>query len=618
MAKVRENLDFAVGTINALKKERDNLRDRLRMNEEQKEREDRALYSGFIKAKSINKEELKEELRGLRRMVGEKDKMISELEKKFQGLMEMGEHEGLEGLENELKDRERKIRIMENRIKGKLEEISGMEETVVRMKEVLRGREIELEYKENEIKIIVEENEQGRRLCNMLNGLAKEIFGKSASGDKDWEFAIETLTAFQAAYYDKHRKIQQLKATLKELLIKTSRENNEEIDKEISKELINLVENVHSSQIMHEHFRKRLGCSNRFKQIIEARHFQEGIMRVLKLTNDLIADWPKLPYENNSFCPKHSVNQVSSLHKSESVHFSTPNKYGSLSKSSSTTQTPDYKQFAKPTIAVQSPSLVHANGVQAEPYMRSPKASSHQLANYPSLSHSESGKPRPCCDCNVEQLESNKDRHIRKESYLKLYAESQELLESIDRQNLRLSQINSNISQIVPGRSKQQSVLSTRLKGTNIENNVKKHYCEDVERKNEAWRVEEESLTGESKLCYCDRSMQEDSLDAKADDLHSYNNGETCENQGEIEGKKEKLERKRSEWDLSALNTPSAVKVEEPAPEVRVASPKAEVKEKLEKKRTLSPTDRFDEYARPKLRQEPFWGSVADYFKVTE
>lgn len=237
--------------------------------------------------------------------------------------------------------------------------------------------------------------------------------------------------------------------------------------------------------------------------------------------------------------------------------------------------------------------LVERQDFSAFSSAKTQKASKIPSLNSPANKEPTRSKktPKPS-DFPISLSEVTSNPH---ENYLKLIQEGENLVKVIDFQSDRLTKASSDLFHIAS--------LEIPSKYMHIEDSGYQDYISN--------RTYIDNLTSPIEA----NSFANQLSPSEEINLSDYaENSQFYEEKSEIRNK-----RKRSKWDLSynshaILKIPSkndsetnSKRVDSPDPEKSPQSPR--------KKSPHSPLQRFDEYSRPKLRQESNWNSVKDYFQ---
>jgi hypothetical protein len=487
---MQENLKIAATTIDALRLEREKLKDSLRVALEStgfKESEkinQKDFGSNHWKAQVLDRERKIEELqlllnqnrvdrmdwKELRESHAKAQAELIEKDKIIAGLERMERAERMERLER----------------KGNFES----NEIVFKLKAELAQRTKDLEILNQHLKDLVEEKEQWTKLYDVLAQLAPEYLRtksvKEATHKSDWQRFLEIIINL-AQTAEKEKKFhQEMQETGKRFKMESNKIESAFFI-ELKETTDSFLERIHKNSDWHQFFKNRLICSKRFKSMMESHEYPEALLRVLRLFIDFLdqlsenQQFYKWKLQNND-SPSPRTSAVSQRpRKIHEDHFyedrskgMSPYRSENSFKQTCWTQTSSNKSpmvvnelshstsnkglqtsLDKPLGGFLSPRLMN-KGIQydksfnrpvhdEESYKKSIKV--HHPTSRPShLKNVDTSTDRP----NI-LIDSRSDKG-KEEGYIKLFDESQQLLSIIDKQNSRLARINNQISQLVPNK----------------------------------------------------------------------------------------------------------------------------------------------------------------------
>lgn len=348
---LQQNLSLASETIQALKLERDQLKNSLRNSTEEsrykKQFQDLDQSNNSIQNFSIEsrkKQALKDELQNLKKIAMEKDKMIQAMENKFRNhklakkqLKNLTEKLSLST--SDINDKEKYIQILEKRLREQSLELEKRvsEEDYMLIKSQLKEKTLSLESLESSLKDLISEKSYWKKLYDFLAELVPEYLetDKHKSLDKSHlQKFMEVLISLKDSNTEKDLIIESLTEKMKKIISKgqgkasdnkspssqsekyqtfglgviKSPSENIGLVCEI-KEMVNIIiEKVHLNSQVHEYFKSRLVCSKRFRSMVENQEFPESLLRVMKLLVDVldhhfISISSKNVYQNESKTP---------------------------------------------------------------------------------------------------------------------------------------------------------------------------------------------------------------------------------------------------------------------------------------------------------------------------
>ena len=614
---IQENLSLAATTIQALKQERDKLKESLiRGHPKTSKKED----SQNTHSEDIKKRALKDELFNLQRIAIEKDRIIDNMEAKIQeSRIEKTELKALKenysALSHDLIEKEKYIISLEKRLndnKLKINERKLLNDENFELKQEILHKMNIIEAQAGQIKDLMNEKAQWKKLKDLLQGLSEEFSNEIESfGVKsDWQRFNELILGLRSKNIDKEKTIETLTKQIKQF--QESEERTEWVQLQEANKLLKqelnasnyrkpldsyglftelkdlacvLIEKMRSDSFLYTCFKSRMVCSKRFKNMIENQEFPESLLRMMKLLLDVTEDYKVnlglMKTDNESKptrCPTEYLNTISSWTQTVESSFNRTKPHSDNENSKSTKEFHTYiEPIPKQSFTSISPKFHKSIQVSESARLIQP-----QPVPKPNLQNSSKNTPTKAeskkfvFKNNLETQQNVKNSHQtsdfqnlprKNEEYMKLADESQMLLNIIDKQNSRLSKINNQILSLVPNHKEEMNFVET----------------------------EEKSI-----------DKDEDSEDSK-----EFSVNETSSN----------TRRKRSGWDLSVLRIPRKDSPETRIPTIgiRRGSPKKEVAfdEKKIRNRSKSPDSsmsRFEEYNRPILKKENCWGSVADFF----
>ncbi|OMJ67181.1 hypothetical protein SteCoe_35734 [Stentor coeruleus] len=361
---LQQNLSLASETIQALKQERDQLKDSLRNSIEEskykKQLQDLDQSSNSIENFSIEsrkKKALKAELQNLKKIAMEKDKMIQAMEKKFKDQKQDKKHlkslnEKLSLSTSDINDKEKYIQMLEKRFREQSIELEKKvsEEDYMNIKSQLKEKTLALESLGSSLKDLISEKSYWKKLYDFFAELVPESLenDKHKSLDKSsWQKFSEVLLSLKDSNTEKDLIIESLTEKMKKLIakgqekasdsknypnqsdkfqtfglggIKNSTENIGLLN-EIQEMVHIIIEKVHLNSQIHDHFKSRLVCSKRFRSMIENQEFPESLLRVMKLLIDIL-DYnftiisAKNVYQNESQTPDFTISHKGQRKKS--------------------------------------------------------------------------------------------------------------------------------------------------------------------------------------------------------------------------------------------------------------------------------------------------------------
>lgn len=329
---LQENLSVAAETILALKKERDSLKESLKsaLDESKYKEKIQELENSRSSMRSFNREglsklALKEELQNLKKIATEKDKMIENMEKRFsdcksEKLEFRALNENYTALKTEMLEKERYIQMLEKKLRDCKNEYDARfsSENFQELKYDLKEKTLALESQTSQIKDLMSEKAQWKKLYDLLSGLLPEYLENEkyheSFGKNDWQKFSEMLLSLKNSVKEKDLFIDSLNRKLKDAMSKTERKDWEYIrdtNKNIKsdpegahynkknsetiglfaeiKDTVNeIIDKVHSCSQVHSYFKNRLVCSKRFKSMIENQEYPESLLKIMKLLIDII------------------------------------------------------------------------------------------------------------------------------------------------------------------------------------------------------------------------------------------------------------------------------------------------------------------------------------------
>ncbi|OMJ88013.1 hypothetical protein SteCoe_10172 [Stentor coeruleus] len=204
---------------------------------------------------SYNKLALKEELQNLKKIASEKDKMIEDMEKKFvESKNDRTELKTLteshKSLKTEMLEKERYIQMLEKKLRDIKNEINDKYygENTKELKMQLKEKNQYLEAKSLQIKELMSEKAQWKKLYDFLTGLVPEYKEndkyKESLGKNDWQKFSEMLLLLKNSNKEKDQIIDCLTRKMKEANEKAEWKDWEQL-KEANQNLKNELENVH-------------------------------------------------------------------------------------------------------------------------------------------------------------------------------------------------------------------------------------------------------------------------------------------------------------------------------------------------------------------------------------
>lgn len=486
LEQMQENLKFAANTIEALRAERERLKDSLKT----------ALNSN--PTESEDDKSSKKEVAYWKSQVYERDKKIEYLEGKFQNSrVEKGEWEEMHSkyaeIRAEMLEKDRYIAGLEKRLKGDADP---------ELKFELNQRTKDLEELNSHLKVLLEEKDQWSQLYDVLVGLAPEYLKtkslKQANSKTDWQRFMEIIINLHKAAEGKRPK-QEIEETGRRFKIdaRQTQEGQNAIFYELREAVAILSEKVHFIPQWHYHFKHRLVCTKRFKAMIDGQEFPEALLRVMRFMIDIINETlsaenymkhrqasPKAqfystipekemktegsygqfqnydekyrvmtPYKSESSFKQTCWTQTSNLSAKSPMALSELNQ-SKRNKGLQTTVDKSIGGFASPRLS--------SRGVQSDNASVKSQYISEDSSRYRSFSK-EQRKSKSPLRRNLKTVETSTDRAniliesskssaVKEEGYIKLFDESQQLLSIIDKQNSRLARINNQISQLVPNK----------------------------------------------------------------------------------------------------------------------------------------------------------------------
>lgn len=329
---LQENLSVAAETIEALKFERDKLKESLRnaldeskYKEKIQELENSKSSIHSHQRDNYNKQALKEELQNLKKIASEKDKMIEDMEKKFvESKNDKSELKNLieshKSLKTEMLEKERYIQMLEKKLRDMKNDINDKHygESSKELKIQLKEKNQYLEAQSFQIKELLSEKAQWKKLYDFLSGLVPEYKEsdkyKESLGKNDWQKFSEMLLLLKNSNKEKEQIIDSLNRKMKEANEKAEWKDWEQL-KEASQNLKNelesvrfskknpdgvglfaeikdtvnsVIDRVHANSNVRGFFKNRLVCSKRFKNMIDNQEFPESLLRIMKLLIDVM------------------------------------------------------------------------------------------------------------------------------------------------------------------------------------------------------------------------------------------------------------------------------------------------------------------------------------------
>lgn len=482
LEQMQENLKVAANTIDALKTERERLKESLKS----------ALRAS--PAESESDKGLKHEVAYWKSQAYEKEKKIEYLEGKVHSSrVDKGEWEEMHSkyaeLRTEMIEKDRYIASLENRLKN-----DG--ETELRFE--LNQRAKDLEDLNSHLKVLLEEKEQWSQLYDVLVGLAPQYLKttslKHANSKTDWQRFLEIIVNLHKAAEGKRNK-EDFQETAKRLKVDSAYEGEAAFFYELKEAVTVISEKLHLIPQWHSFFKHRLLCSKRFRAMIEGHEYPEALLRVLKFLIDILNDTlsgesymkirqlsPKskfhvsspnrnnriegsydqfktyeeksramTPYKSESSFKQTCWTQTSNISAKSPMVMSELN-HSRLNKGLQTASDKSIGGFASPRLSskgVQSDSVRSQYISEDSSRQRSVRKDSRQIK---SPSRRNLKTVETSTDRGNILIESSKSSAGREEGYIKLFDESQQLLSIIDKQNSRLARINNQISQLVPNK----------------------------------------------------------------------------------------------------------------------------------------------------------------------
>lgn len=666
---IQENLSVAAETIQALKLERDKLKDSLKNVLDQKNSEDSYESSSKpsskkLKSYMLKKNALKEELENLTKIVKEKDKILENLEGKIQEYrLEKAEwqvvYDKFSALKLDVADKNRYIQALEKKVKSSRDEADFKNVNFANsdLKLEIASKNIVIDSQSSTIKELNCEKKEWLRFYEFLIDVAPEYFNyelNSADLNKktpDWQKFKEFVLTIRNENREKNKIIESLNRQVKEFIQNTSKSEwmhlqeannllkrdldsalykkiptNRVMYEEIKENTNLLMEKVHGNAFFLSFFKSRLTGSKKLKKMVENKEFEDILLRLIQFIIDII-DSQKANIEKSRSQYEYE-NAKSSLSRKKS-----PNTIENYNNISSWTQTVDKnpKKFpfinasdleesksdksiqasiessttgSKPAISprnkipqpinksIQVPNLTFNSKkpiIIEDNYQISPRNSLTRVSSADKINPRKTSESRiqdnliirkntsdetsikikeisipKTYDCTPSQRSPRDD-----EDYIKLIDESQQLLNIIYKQNSRLSKINNQMSHLVP----------------------------------------------------MSNPIPEDPSVYPGDEEQEYMFQNTEQSDYVSDDNTASHQKKKSGWELSVLKIPQK------GPEIRIRrppTPKKDLKESESKRRndtTKSPDpnlSRFEEYTRPKFKQEDCWESVADFFGKNE
>ncbi|OMJ93965.1 hypothetical protein SteCoe_3029 [Stentor coeruleus] len=251
--------------------------------------------------------------------------MIENMEKKFSDSKSdkvefRTLNENYTALKTEMLEKDRYIQMLEKKLRDYKNEYDGRfsGESLQELKLDLKEKALALESQASQIKDLMSEKTQWKKLYDLISGLIPEylenekyndFFGKS-----DWQKFSEMLISLRNSIKEKDILIDGLNRKLKDAMSKTERKDWEHIrdtGQNMKSDLENLhynkkhsevvglfteikdtvnevIDKVHSCSQVHSYFKAHLVCSKRFKSMIENQEFPESLLKLMKLLIDII------------------------------------------------------------------------------------------------------------------------------------------------------------------------------------------------------------------------------------------------------------------------------------------------------------------------------------------
>ena len=505
LEQMQENLKFAANTIDALRAERERLKDSLKIALRSSPAESE---EGRGSKREREKKQEEEAAVYWKSQVYERDKRIEYLEGKFQSSrVEKGEWEEMHSkyaeIRAEMLEKDRYIASLEKRLKG-----DGDAE----VKFELNQRTKDLEQLNTHLKVLLEEKEQWSQLYDLLVGLApgylKTKSLKQANAKTDWQRFMEIIINLHKAAEGNKRQKEEVEETGKRFRLdpRQTQETHNALFYELREAVSVLSEKVHFLPQWHYHFKHRLVCTKRFKAMIDGQEFPEALLRVLRFVIDVINETlsaedylkyrqasPPAQFYSTTPQKKRNKDQEEELmtegsyeqfkaNEDKRYRVMTPYKSESSFKQTCWTQTSNMS--AKSPLALSelnqskrnkglqttvdksiggfaSPRL-SSRGVQSDNASVKSQLISEDSSRYRSYSKEQQRIPsKSPLRRNLKTVETSTDKPnvftesskssaVKEEGYIKLFDESHQLLSIIDKQNSRLARINNQISQLVP------------------------------------------------------------------------------------------------------------------------------------------------------------------------
>lgn len=658
---MQENLRLASDTIDALKTERDRLV-QLVHTPDSKDKHKNKLDD------SLKKQALKEELVSLRVLSMRKDKTIETLQRKLKeqnsNNFEIHSlHENNSKLHTELSKKEKSIMNLQD----KLKELSLVEENYQKVSKLNENLNKEVKDLNQKIQELTKSKVDWKEIFDLTNSMFSEyfIYNKGSEiGKNDWEIFIERMKIIKNLLNDSRRfsetkdkkdkdknsELQDLESMNKKLKKELELITKSQVDSntffEIQECAVELIEFSHNSLPLHKLFKKSFVCSKSFKNLIDRYLYDEALLRTLKFALSLLEDL-------NFYTFKESSKQDSPKSILRATPKSVKNQQGKrfnfvedpsemqeeLFKPSCWTQT--HGSLSKSTFQPKhSKTLSQISQLSQSKHFPNSILKDHESPN----KNRSIQVPNPPKPGQISKPSHRlKTSSLSQEGFTKLADESQQLLHMIDKQNSRLAKINTQISQLVPNSTDNDSASSFVIDTSQTSSQEGRSFYKFPINKRTIWDEEEsiivhsqsgKDLERKSKACQISKPLTDSIRLRSPPQAHPPEERPKLEKHLKTESLNDELyncdevlmhsnnssprrEKKRSAWDLTAVHVPPLDDKKKASLYDRKISPR---EAKPVRKRSKSPEanlDRFNEYTRPTFKGERKWNGVGEFFSAS-
>jgi hypothetical protein len=488
---MQKKLRIAAETIEALKKERENMKISVKSFDHK-----------FPTTESSTKE-TSEEAEELKKILKFKEETIESLEnqlrsEKIKKIDLKALIETCEKLKSELTLKEKHIIFQEKIIRDLKSDLlsQSLHTDSDQVLEKLKAQLSDLLKEKNHWKEVFE----SILTITEESGKAKSFWDKSSN---HWKIALETVKQMKTSIIEKDQLIQQLMQKSSKEKLKKLKETNKSLQNELEKsqkktlkpgfffdltEACSIfIQTVHSSQFLYFPFKKHLTNSQTFKEMIEKSEFQEVLLKLLLFFQEIfqsdhfslqraeddseIQDFYPTPkkhrFQNPEFFEARS-RFFSPSHSAQGFHekgFGGYPRYpgstqGSPGYSSarnmprvSRYQEPGHFEVPKQILSNKSQQTSLDTQISRPVDLKSSKLSK-EVQTFQVLSNTPESKQDFSVNQKISKSKSTQETSTvpqqSPEGLIKVFDESEQLLSIIDKQNSRLARIGNQISQLVP------------------------------------------------------------------------------------------------------------------------------------------------------------------------